>query len=309
MKQLLFIISVSLLGPWLAHPATVSTTAFSDSFVTIGPGGTLSANNYGAAGALALAAAGKPQGEFQSVLQFDASGAKISFDTQFGAGQWTVSAVTLQLAASPANNAIFNAVSAGSFGISWMQNDSWTEGTGSPGFPSTTGINFNTLQGAFINNAVDENLGAFAYSGATSGAFAYALGLSPGFRSDVEGGNNVSLRLLAADANVSYVFNSRNFPTTTNRPILAVTAVAVPEASTLTLAALGLGLLSLWRGFGRGRSALRHRGKPPVERLDSQNPAYFCSDLSPGFGSSFFGSSFFGSSFFSASSSWRSLSS
>src|SRR5262249_12990547 len=139
LRHFVFILFVSLLCPSAARPATASTVAFSDSFVTTGPGGGLSASNYGSAGALAPAAPGKPQGEFQSVLQFDESGAKTLFDTQFGAGQWTVSAVTLQLNASPANNPIFNAVNAGSFGVSWMQNDSWTEGTGSPATPSASG--------------------------------------------------------------------------------------------------------------------------------------------------------------------------
>jgi hypothetical protein len=250
-KPLLFFISVSLLGPFVARPATVSATALSDSFVATGPGGTLSANNYGSAGALALAAPGKPQGEFQSVLQFDASGARNSFDTQFGSGLWTVSAVTLQLNASAANNAIFNAVSAGSFGISWMQNDSWTEGTGGPSTPSATGINFNTLQSVFINNAVDENLGSFAFNGATNGSSVYALGLSTGFRNDLEAGTNVSLRLRAADANVSYIFNSRNFPTAANRPVLTITALPVPEPRTFSLGALGFCLLAVGRWFGR----------------------------------------------------------
>jgi hypothetical protein len=246
-----FLLSVSLLCPCTARPATASTAAFSDSFVTTGPGGALSANNYGSAGALALAAPGKPQGEFQSVVQFNESSAKTLFDTQFGVGQWTVSAVTLQLSASPANNAIFNAVSAGSFGISWMQNDSWTEGTGGPSNPSATGITFNTLQGIFLNNALDESLGTFAFNGATSGASIYTLGLSAGFRGDLEAGGNVSLRLLAADANVSYIFNSRNFPTVASQPTLVVTAVAVPEASPFALVALGLGLFSVSRRRGR----------------------------------------------------------
>src|ERR1041385_2908817 len=45
-----FLLSVSLLCPCTARPATASTAAFSDSFVTTGPGGALSANNYGSAG-------------------------------------------------------------------------------------------------------------------------------------------------------------------------------------------------------------------------------------------------------------------
>src|ERR1039458_5864047 len=78
-----------------------STNPFSDAFVTTGPGASLSDDNFGAAGALAVAAGGLAEGEFQSVLQFDLSGEHSSFDAQFGAGSWTVQSVTLQLTASP----------------------------------------------------------------------------------------------------------------------------------------------------------------------------------------------------------------
>src|SRR6266850_2517656 len=69
-----------------AWGATFSLNPSSDAFVTTGASASLSGNNYGGAGALSVAAANAPQGEFQSVLQFSLSGAKSSFDTQFGAG-------------------------------------------------------------------------------------------------------------------------------------------------------------------------------------------------------------------------------
>ena len=97
--------------------ATFSLNPGADAFVTSGPSGTLSANNYGGAGALSVTAPGLSQGEFQSVLQFDLSGAKSSFDSQFGPGQWSVQSVTLQLTATSPNNAIFNASAAGLFGV------------------------------------------------------------------------------------------------------------------------------------------------------------------------------------------------
>src|SRR6185312_2382557 len=112
-----------------AQPASFSAQPIADAFVTPGADGTLSVSNFGAAGALALAAKGLPQGEFQSVLKFDLSGAANSFNAQFGAGNWTVQSVTLQLSASPHNNAIFNNVAAGQFNVSLMQDNSWAEGT------------------------------------------------------------------------------------------------------------------------------------------------------------------------------------
>ena len=77
--------------------AAFSTNSFADAFVTTGPSGNLSGNNYGGAGALGVSAPGLPKGEFQSVLQFDLAGGRNSFDDQFGAGQWNVQSVSLQL--------------------------------------------------------------------------------------------------------------------------------------------------------------------------------------------------------------------
>ena len=108
-------------------------------------------NNYGGAGSISLAAPGLPQGELQSVLQFNLGGALSEFDAQFGAGQWSIQSVTLQLTAASANNSIFNTSAAGTFGISWMQNDSWQEGTGTFAAPGASGITFGSLHAT--NNA------------------------------------------------------------------------------------------------------------------------------------------------------------
>jgi len=226
------------------HGASFATNATADAFVTTGPSGNLSGNNYGAAGGIAVAAPGLAQGEFQSVLRFNLGGALNSFDALFGPGLWSIQSVTLQLNAAPANNAIFNAPASGQFGISWMQNDSWTEGSGSPSAPGASGITFNSLQGSFISPG-DQNLGTFSFNGATSGALTYSLGLTPGLTADVLAGDTLSLRLFAADSSVSGVFNSRNFGTAANRPSLIL--VAVPEPGELALGALGLALAGGWQ--------------------------------------------------------------
>jgi len=233
-----------LLGAASALGATFSTNPTMDALITTGPTGNLVNNNYGGAGSLSLSAAGLEMGELQSVLQFNFAGAVSAFNTQFGEGQWSIESVSLRLTAANANNAIFNSPASGTFSISWMQNDLWQEGTGTPASPGASGITFSSLQTTFISPN-DENLGSFTFNGATSGASTYTLGPSAGVLSDIVSGGDVSLRLFAADSAVSGVFSSRNFGTAANRPLLTI--VAVPEPDTIALLSLGLMAATAWR--------------------------------------------------------------
>ncbi len=225
------------------YGATVGLNPAADAFVTTGPSNNLTTNNYGAGGSIGLAAPELPKGEFQSVVRFDTSTAKSSFDTLYGAGAWSVQSVTLQLAATTVNNTNFNANAAGSFAVSWMQNDGWTEGTGTPNAPGTTGITFATLQSTFMNPGSDEALGTFSYNGSSSGSSVYTLNNPSGFLSDILAGDMVSLRLSGADSSVSYLFNSREFGTVANRPLLSITVI--PEPGTTALLGLG-GLMGIF---------------------------------------------------------------
>lgn len=245
------VLAMLLSSPGTLQGAVVGLNPVADAFVATGPAtNNLTSNNYGAAGALALSAAGLPKGEFQSVLRFDTSGAKSSFDSLYGVGGWSLQSVTLQLTAASPNNALFNANSAGLFGVSWMQNDGWTEGTGNPNAPATSGISYSSLQSSFINPSTDEALGTFTYNGSSSGSSVYTLTLSSGLMADMLAGDNLSLRLLAADGAASYFFDSRSFGTATSRPLLGITAVPEPEAATLL--ALG-GLFYALHGVVRCR--------------------------------------------------------
>jgi len=210
--------------------------------VTTGPTGNLSANNYGAAGALAISAPGLSKGTFESVLEFNLSSAASTFNSLYGTGLWTVQSVTIQLNATPNNNtAFFNTTAAGQFNISLMQNNSWTVGSGTPASPSDTGINYNTLQSTYINNATDQALGTFSFGGNTTGMNTYSLTLSSSMIADLMSGSDLSLRMYANDSVVSYLFNSESFSTSADRPLLTI--VAVPEPTTLTAFALGAVLL------------------------------------------------------------------
>jgi hypothetical protein len=223
-----------------AGAAIVATaTDVADTFLTTGPTNDLTGNNYGAAGALSVAAPGKPKGEFQSLLRFDLSAAKATFDAAYGPGNWTIQSAALQLTAASPANPLFNATSAGSFAVQWLANDSWNEGTGNPSAPTSDGATF-AARSTLISPS-DAPLGTFAFAGGTSGQASYNLRLPASFTSDVSAGGPVSLQLSAADAGVSYVFNSRNFTNPSARPLLSVTAVPEPAgAAVLMLATLSL---------------------------------------------------------------------
>lgn len=211
------------IGTAASRGDTFSLTATADAFVAAAQ----PTNNYGGGGGLALAAAGLPRGEFQSVIRFDTAAARAQFDAIYGAGQWTISAVTLRLTATNPNNPIFNSQAPGLFRVHWMNNDAWIEGSGTPSSPATTGITFATLP-TFISPG-DTLLGTLAFGGGSSGAAVYPLSPEPGFAGDIAAGGLVSLRLEAADPTVAYVFNSRNFGTPDARPTLTITAVPEPQ--------------------------------------------------------------------------------
>ena len=243
-------LAIALASFQTAPAAVVTLNPAADAFVTPGPANSLAGNNYGGAGALALSAPGAAKGEFQSVLSFDTSTAKATFDGVYGAGAWVVQSVTLQLTATPVNNALFNANTAGTFVLGWMQNDTWTEGTGSPNAPGATGISWTTLQNTVLNPAADETLGTFNYDGSSSGAAIYTLALPPGFRADLLAGGTLSLRAFSAAGTTSYLFNSRSATAVANRPILTITAVPEPGV---------VGLLGLAGAFAAVRRRATRR--------------------------------------------------
>ena len=88
-------------------------------------------SNFGGAGTLDIAAAGLSNGAYDSVIQFNTASAVSLFNTTYGAGNWTVTGFTLMLASSfgtanaVPNNAIFNNVSGGDFGVDLLANNSW----------------------------------------------------------------------------------------------------------------------------------------------------------------------------------------
>jgi hypothetical protein len=207
--------------------ATATANPSADAFVAASN----PTNNYGGAGGLAASAPGLANGEFQSLMRFDLSAAKASFDAAFGTGNWFVQSVTLRPTTTSPNNPIFNPNAAGPFDVGWMQNDAWVEGTGRPEAPTMDGVTFATLP-SFLSGA-DQPMGSFNFPGGNSGNNTYILGLASGFTGDITSGSLASLRVFASSGATSYLFNSRNVMNVANRPLLTVEALAIPEPGTI----------------------------------------------------------------------------
>lgn len=204
-------------------------------------------STYGAAGALSVAGDtavngdNEPQGIFDTWLKFNAASAVSQFDAMFGAGNWTLlsARLSLQEVAAP-NNPIFNR-GIGQFDITWIANDDWSEGPGSPGDaePATgnqIGYNYGL---SILNSANDELLGIHQNAG-TSTRQNFGLALSGGFRTDLLAAGVVSLYLSAVESGVGFTFNSSTTPVQ-NRPQLILEAV--PEPGTALLLGTSLFLL------------------------------------------------------------------
>ena len=245
----------------LAVTASIYATPFNggdtaDTFVTSGSAnGAASNKNFGAAGTLVVAGSASGNGEFDSLIKFTLAGAKAQFDSQLGAGNWTIADVTLTLAtnfgiqgAQP-NNAIFSLINTGSFAISWLDNNSWVEGSAGGGSGAvsngtTQGITFNSKT-SYLDTA-DETLGSFTYTppGNNTGTpLTYDLGLTSGFVADITSGGDATLYLTPGNATVCFLFNARSYAS--NHPILTVTANEVPEPSSCALLLGGAGTLVL----------------------------------------------------------------
>ena len=237
---------------------TVNNTT-ADAFLASGSaanplGSDLTSVNFGGAGTLAIAPASATKGEYDSIIKFNLAGAVSQFNTTYGAGNWRVSGLTLSLASNfgtqgaQPNNANFNTINAGSFGIDWLPYVGWTEGTGSgngtPGYPNNSFVSFNSISTLF--SAGDDSLGTFTYTPPGNNVYAnYALPLDSSLVSDATAGGDVSLYFYAADNQVNYLFNARSYAQ--NHPQITITAAPVPEATSVALLAASLGGLLLSR--------------------------------------------------------------
>jgi len=224
-------------GMDLSAQVTASAAPVADAFVR----SAAPTQNFGSMGALSVSgtiatnAAGVQQGAFDSFLRFDISGVTTAFNTSFGTGNWTVSSADLKLTevGAPAN-AIFNR-GIGQFEVRWIANDSWTE----------SAIVWNDESS--VLSAGQTSLGTFSNAG-TDGLRTLSLALPASFLNDLLAGSLIGFYMTAtANSAVGFTFNSRDFTSPSARPSLVLTAVAIPEPSTICLLTFAIATLAVVR--------------------------------------------------------------
>ncbi len=212
---------------------TYTGTTWADAFLATGSptnpeGADLTGLNFGAAGVLVIAPPLSTNGEFQSVLKFNFTSAAGLFNTNYGAGNWAITGISLQLASNygtngqQPDNAMFPVVSGGQFAIEWLSDDAWVEGTGKPNQTTTDGVMYDSLPD--LLSGPHQILCTNTYTPPGDNVpVTYSLPLDTNLVNDVAAGGDVMLLLYAADNQIAYLFNSREFGRG-NQPVIIVTA-------------------------------------------------------------------------------------
>jgi len=178
-------------------------------------------------GAEARNGLGAMQGVHETCMKFDLSEAVAQFDAQFGAGDWEIDSIAIDVVeVGQPESALFNR-GAGSFNVNWVSDDEWAEGTGQPsdvGIVSGNDLSFNAAQQR-LADAQMQNLGRITSMG-LNGTVADELVLRDLFFADVKAGNLVTIYLTPADPDIGFSFYSseRGEVEPDDMPLLTVTA-------------------------------------------------------------------------------------
>ena len=201
---------------------------------TFGTGGALHVS-----GAMAINANGVQRGLADSWMRFDTSAAVSQFDAAYGMGNWTLDSIVLSVRenAAPTSDVFTRGV--GDFGVAWIANDNWAQGTGASSSPGTaSGNEIGWTYGQSILSGADRSLGVFSNAGANTRQD-FGLALDPDFVADLLAGGSATLRLSAASDLIGFTFNSANNGNASNRPALILTATPEPTTAVLLLCAAG----------------------------------------------------------------------
>ena len=239
------LVCLLVLPPTLtAQPATFSQRVAADTFVSSG----LPDANFGTLGAMEIASptTAQPRTEM-TLLGFDTSAMQASFNTQYGAGNWTVTGVTLRLFSNVAlagqqpGNGIFNRIAAGGFEFDLLGNNNWNESS----------ITWNTLP-AILPGGNNANtltpLGSFNWDATGATSSSWTLTAAQPLVDEINAGSEVTvLGQPTTGSTVGYLFNTL----TLNPGFLDVTVEPAPEPSTLALVAAFLCVAGCSRFYRR----------------------------------------------------------
>ena len=113
-----------------AQPMTISQGVDENTYVSSGQ----PTMNFGTLGAMEIAApTGAQSRTEEALLQFDTSAIESGFNSDFGAGNWAVTSVTLKLfsnvstAGTQPGNSSFNKIAAGQFELDWLSDNNWSQ--------------------------------------------------------------------------------------------------------------------------------------------------------------------------------------
>jgi hypothetical protein len=234
-------VRIIVVGLWLAAVSSVTAQMVvtnypvADTFVrSLDP-----THNFGAAGALSVSGPiatnviGQQEGLLDSFMRFDTSSVASNFDAVLGKGRWVIGAITLEVfEQTDVNNTIFNG-GVGPFEIRWIGTNTWMEGTGKPNAPTTDGVTYNDEPAMLASTP--GSLGTFV-NGGTDGVVRLSLGASAGFVSSISTGSTVSFFMTATtNSTVGFTFHSRNFVDPSQFPFLEVTAIVLPQITSVTI--------------------------------------------------------------------------
>lgn len=228
--------------------------------------------NYGGAGSLTISGAtatnglGAINGIADSFIRFDTAALMASLNSQYGPGSWLINGVTLRVVevGAPSNN-IFTR-GKGAFSAFWISNDDWIEGSGMPMTPTADGITYTNESTLLTNTA---SLGTFTNAAANSTNF-YSLLLPPPFLDDISAGGEVGLYFTAASPEIGFTFDSQNFNTASQRPVLIISAVQRPTSLGISLAGSNLSITAT--NVAAGKMYLLLSTTDPFAPVDQWHP-------------------------------------
>jgi hypothetical protein len=215
-----------------AQPMTISQGVDENTYVSSGQ----PTMNFGTLGAMEIAApTGAQSRTEEALLQFDTSAIESGFNSDFGAGNWAVTSVTLKLfsnvstAGTQPGNSSFNKIAAGQFELDWLSDNNWSQ----------TAVTWNNLPSLLAGTGgnLQDSLGDFNWLANGASSTTWSLGLDGNMVSDIEGGGGLTIfGQPTSGSTVGYLFNTPLM----NGAVLSATATALPEPSTIVMMVSGL---------------------------------------------------------------------